>query len=69
MNVVNSKRPRYSFQGIIVVDLATAEIVAHSLFRNANVSKGEVPAYKVTLRDAFMLKILRFHKYINVMLV
>ena len=55
LDVFNSKKPRDGFQAIIAVDLATAEIIAHAVFRIPNSLKGQVPAIKViaALKDAF----------------
>lgn len=55
LNILNSKKPGDSFKAIIAVDLATAEIIAHDVFRIPKSLKGEPPAHKVirTLREAF----------------
>jgi len=55
LNILNSKKPGDSFKAIIAVDLATAEIIAHAVFRIPNSLKGEPPAHKVigALKDAF----------------
>ena len=55
LNTINAKKPRYSFKAMLAVDLATAEIIAHDLYRVLNGKKGEVPAHKVirTLQEAF----------------
>ena len=55
LNTINAKKPRVSFKAMLAVDLATAEIIAHDLYRVLNGKKGEVPAHKVirTLQEAF----------------
>ena len=53
LHIINAKKPRYS--AMLAVDLATAEIIAHDVYRVLNGKKGEVPAHKVirTLQEAF----------------
>lgn len=55
LNILNSKKPGDSFKAMIAVDLATAEIIAHDVFRIPYSLKGEPPAHKVigALKDAF----------------
>ena len=55
LHVINSKKPSVSFKAMLAVDLATAEIIAHDVYRILNGKKGEAPAHKVirTLQEAF----------------
>ena len=55
LKIIHSKKPGDSFKAMITVDLATAEIIAHAVFRIPKALKGEVPAHKliVFLQDAF----------------